>query len=155
VILHFGDHDPSGLDMTRDIGDRLVLFSNGVLARKGLDVKRMALNMDQIEEYGPPPNPAKEVDPRFAGYAAEFGNESWELDAMEPTALAELVEDEVLGLRDTYAWDRALKREAEARKTLRFVAEDWDNIAARAAEESASYDDVNDEDFDYDEEEED
>ena len=52
VILHLGDHDPSGVDMTRDNSDRMKMF--------GVDVKvqRIALNMDQVYEYGPPPNPA-------------------------------------------------------------------------------------------------
>ena len=53
-ILHFGDHDPSGIDMTRDIRDRLELFGATVL------VQRCALNADQVEQYGPPPNPAKD-----------------------------------------------------------------------------------------------
>lgn len=42
VVLHFGDHDPSGVDMSRDIADRLALF--GSRAR----VRRIALTMPQI-----------------------------------------------------------------------------------------------------------
>lgn len=53
IIFYLGDHDPSGLDMTRDHRDRLTLFMGGV------HVDRIALNMSQIEEYAPPPNPAK------------------------------------------------------------------------------------------------
>jgi len=70
VVLHFGDHDPSGLDMTRDIRDRLETF----LAPAS--VRRVALNMDQIEEYSPPPNPAKATDSRFVGYEEQYGDES-------------------------------------------------------------------------------
>lgn len=87
LILHFGDHDPSGIDMTRDIQDRLFMFGCR------LELQRLALNMDQVREYDPPPNPAKETDSRFAGYIREYGDESWELDALEPQVLAQLVRD--------------------------------------------------------------
>ena len=61
VILHLGDHDPSGVDMTRDIFDRLQTFMGGA------EVKRLALNWDQVEMYNPPPNPAKLTDSRANG----------------------------------------------------------------------------------------
>jgi hypothetical protein len=79
LVLHLGDHDPSGIDMTRDNTDRLDLF-----ARSGVEVRRLALNWDQVQQYRPPPNPAKETDSRCAGYVAEYGHESWELDALDP-----------------------------------------------------------------------
>jgi hypothetical protein len=63
VVLHLGDHDPNGLDMTRDNRDRLAMF-----ARQGVEVRRLALNMEQIERYRPPPNFAKETDSRYAAY---------------------------------------------------------------------------------------
>ncbi len=53
IILHLGDHDPSGIDMTRDIFDRLALFAGE------MQVDRLALNWNQVEQYNPPPNPAK------------------------------------------------------------------------------------------------
>jgi len=83
LILHFGDHDPSGIDMTRDIQARLQEFSFGT-AGHPLELRRLALNMDQVELYGPPPNPAKLTDSRCEAYMEEHGNESWELDALEP-----------------------------------------------------------------------
>lgn len=79
VILHLGDHDPSGIDMTRDNAERLAMFSH-----RNVEVKRLALNMDQIEEYDPPPNPAKLTDPRAIEYIQIHGNSSWELDSLEP-----------------------------------------------------------------------
>lgn len=67
VIFHLGDHDPNGLDMTRDIAERLELFMGGT------KLQRLALNMDQVKRYNPPPNPAKMTDSRFSRYVAEFG----------------------------------------------------------------------------------
>lgn len=54
IVFHFGDHDPSGIDMTRDIKDRLDLF--GASGACHIDLRRLALNMDQVEQYSPPPN---------------------------------------------------------------------------------------------------
>lgn len=127
VVLHFGDHDPSGMDMTRDIGDRLTLFGRPFGLRR-LEVRRLALNMEQIEQYDPPPNPAKETDARFANYQQEFGDESWELDALEPTVLAKLVEDEVADLIDQEQWDAVMDQEREERAVLRAVGEHWDDV---------------------------
>jgi hypothetical protein len=90
IIVHLGDHDPSGLDMSRDLQERLSMFSGSVV-----ELKRIALNMDQIEERKPPPNPAKVTDSRFESYAAQFGDESWELDALPPQYLVDLVEAEI------------------------------------------------------------
>jgi len=125
VVLHFGDHDPSGLDMTRDNGDRLTLF-----AQQRVEVRRLALNMDQIERFGPPPNPAKMTDSRFEGYVDEFGHESWELDALEPRVLVELIETELRELIDEDAWQEMNQREDEARDRLREVAEELEEEAA-------------------------
>lgn len=122
IILHFGDHDPSGIDMSRDIIDRLKIFMGGV------ELKRLALNMDQIEEHDPPPNPAKETDARFAGYQQLYGDESWELDALEPNILTELARQHVEALRDDVVWEQAVTNEEEARRLLRVVADEWDEI---------------------------
>jgi|SRR6185312_2878418 len=90
IVLHLGDHDPSGIDMTRDLEERIQMFAQG-----HVEVKRIALNMDQIEEYSPPPNPAKTTDSRFQSYMAQYGDESWELDALQPKDLSALVEKHI------------------------------------------------------------
>jgi len=124
LILHFGDHDPSGMDMTRDITQRLEMF-----ALRPVQIDRLALNMPQIEEYQPPPNPAKETDSRFAVYMQEFGDESWELDALEPSILAGLVRTAVEAVRDEEAWDEAVAEEEEHRRILGLASEQWDQVA--------------------------
>lgn len=98
TILHLGDHDPSGIDMSRDLEERLEMFAHpqGVEIR----LKRIALNMDQIKALKPPPNPAKTTDSRFADYRRKFGDESWELDALSPSYLEQLINQEVEPLID-------------------------------------------------------
>jgi hypothetical protein len=129
IVVHLGDHDPSGIDMTRDINDRLYTFGADV------EVIRIALNMDQVERYDPPPNPAKLTDSRAEGYIARFGDDSWELDALDPATLDTLIEDEILSHRDEGQWDistRAMEREKEL---LAAVSQRWDDVADFVGEE--------------------
>lgn len=114
VIIYLGDHDPSGMDMTRDIADRLELLSYGT----HLQVDRIALNMDQILDLKPPENPAKMSDSRAQAYIMEFGHNSWELDALEPSMLADLVEQAVLQFRDEDLWKKAIEKEAGMQQVL-------------------------------------
>ena len=123
-ILHFGDHDPSGIDMTRDIVDRMRMFVGGT----HVYVERLALNMDQVEEHNPPPNPAKMTDSRFADYADKFGTSSWELDALDPPMLVSLVTEKVIALRDEEIWAASVARETEERDQLTAAADDWERI---------------------------
>lgn len=127
VIFHFGDHDPSGRDMTRDIEERLHLFMGDI------ELKRLALNMDQVEKYNPPPNPAKTTDSRYEAYIAEFGEESWELDALEPKILADLIEKNIRGLVDKKKWAEDEARLADERKLLASAANNWRDIAVDIA----------------------
>lgn len=124
LILHFGDHDPSGLDMTRDNRDRLEMFTAPHVA----ELKRIALNMNQVEQYSPPPNPAKATDARFEGYQREFGDESWELDALDPTVLADLVRAELKEIIDEEAWGICKDQEDEQKEQLEKVSSQWDSI---------------------------
>ncbi len=125
VILHLGDHDPSGIDMSRDIEERLELF--GALEEDD-EFRRIALNMEQIEEYSPPPNPAKVTDSRFAKYVSRYGGESWELDSMEPTMLAELVSNEIRSYLDPVQWDNDVEKEKRQRTALAEAADNWKEV---------------------------
>lgn len=126
LILHLGDHDPSGKDMTRDITDRLSEFSGGEI-----EVKRLALNMSQVEEYNPPPNPAKITDSRADKYIEEFGTESWELDALEPAVIAQLIRDAVEEVRDKKLWREAVAKEDKQKVQLQKVSDQWKDITEK------------------------
>lgn len=123
LILHLGDHDPSGIDMTRDIQDRLSMF-----AEEPIEVRRIALTMDQIDEYAPPPNPAKVTDSRFADYEALYGSESWELDALKPQMLVELISSEILKELDVDLFDEQVMAEQEGQQKIADIADRWDEI---------------------------
>lgn len=123
IVFHFGDHDPSGKDMSRDILDRLEMFTRGEMA-----FERLALNMYQVEAYRPPPNPAKITDSRANGYIAEFGNESWELDALEPAVLEALVRRAIEGIVDEDAMAQANKTQEGHRTTLKKIADRFNEV---------------------------
>lgn len=125
IVLHLGDHDPSGIDMTRDITDRLNLFS---FFKGGIEVRRIALTMEQIEEVNPPPNPAKVTDSRYERYSAEFGEESWELDALEPSYIADLIQRAVFEERDIDRWGEAFNAQEEERRQIQDIIDRWDEL---------------------------
>lgn len=120
-IIHLGDHDPSGKDMTRDIEDRMLMFMGGT------KLTRIALNMDQIRQYNPPPNPAKITDSRANAYIAEFGDDSWELDALEPRVISDLIREAVLEVRDEDKWVDAEKAQEKNRKRLETLRDKLDD----------------------------
>lgn len=113
IMLHLGDHDPSGIDMTRDNHDRLSQLSWG-----DVEVRRLALNMDQISQYDPPPNPAKMSDARANDYVERYGYSSWELDALEPAVIVDLIREAVEDVRDDDLWFKGLEMEAKGRRKL-------------------------------------
>lgn len=162
TVLHIGDHDPSGVDMSRDIEERLRMFMHrdwsGIhlgagrwtrgeikssmretIRQKGgtiedwedpWSLKRIALTVEQIERYNPPPNPAKQTDSRFLRYAEETGlDQSWELDALDPFVLQGLIQDEIDAVRDEDVWAEQVEAMETARATLREVHRNWTRIA--------------------------
>lgn len=116
VIIHLGDHDPSGMDMSRDIKDRLYMFTS-----RDIKVSRIALNMEQVKEYNLPPNPAKVTDSRSDAYIAKYGNESWELDALLPSVLVKMVEDAVEEYRDDELYNERCEQEAQDKRELQLL----------------------------------
>jgi len=123
-IIHLGDHDPSGIDMTRDIQERLNLFGADVY------VKRVALTMEQIGTYNPPPNPAKITDSRCSKYMEEFGDESWELDALEPKVITDLIKEQVTMYRDDEIYQAVCDREEREKEELQLLVDSYDEAVA-------------------------
>jgi hypothetical protein len=130
VILHLGDHDPSGLDMTRDLAERIRLFAGVYLHGNvsdvhDIDLRRIALNMDQIRDQRPPENPAKTTDSRFRAYRKQFGDSSWELDALSPSFLESLIEEQVSVEIDDGPWEDRQAEIDDVKSRLTRVAEQW------------------------------
>jgi hypothetical protein len=90
-----------------------------------IEVKRIALSRAQVNEYDPPPNPAKVTDSRYRDYSILHGDESWELDALEPKVLVDLITETVGGFIDWDKWDEDYEREQEERAALAEVANNF------------------------------
>lgn len=121
-LIHLSDHDPSGIDMSRDIQDRFTMF------RSNCQVRRIALTMDQVERYNPPPNFAKEADSRHAGYVEKYGTDSWELDALDPRTITRLIEDAVEDLTDEDRREALLEEQEIHRANILKVAKKWNSV---------------------------
>ena len=112
-VIYAGDFDPSGVQMSEDLADRLSLFS-----QHPVNVMRIALNLPQIQRYKLPPNPTKESDSRTPAFEAKYGPECYEVDAINPGHLAKMFEKAVLSLRDDAVWGMSLNRENEHKEQI-------------------------------------
>jgi len=119
-VIHLGDHDPSGMDMSRDIEDRLYMFEADV------ELHRIALNMDQVDDLKPPPNPAKITDSRAGTYIAKHGYESWELDALEPKYLDTIIESKILEFLDVELFEQIKFEEDKDKDKIHTIANNWE-----------------------------
>jgi len=88
-ILYFGDYDMRGLDIQRHITE--------TLARLGVNaiVERIGLTKEQIQQYQLPPQPSKKDDRMRRGWIESHGDVAWELDALDPAILKQLIEESI------------------------------------------------------------
>ena len=114
LILYAGDYDPSGLDITRDLKERMLKYGASVT------VERIALSLDQINEYQLPPMPAKKSDPRYAKFVADTGGaDAVELDALEPPVLQEIVRNAINSHIDQDEWHNRILKTEEGKQKLK------------------------------------
>jgi hypothetical protein len=110
-IRYFGDFDPSGKDMDRDIVQRIEMLTKWTEGEE-FDFERIAVNREHVNQYGLPPMPEDEEtiekynnDPRKASFEAENGGDSYavELDAFAvyaPDDYIKLIQEAVDGFFD-------------------------------------------------------
>lgn len=129
VVGYLGDHDPNGVDMTRDVRDRLAMFCG-----QDIEVRRLLLNLDQVEMYAPPPNPVKNTDSRANGYRRMIRAHNievsgdpehpwdpdtcWEMDALDPSVVVGLVQAAIDDCRDPDLWEISEDQAAQDRAKL-------------------------------------
>ncbi len=120
-ILYAGDHDPDGMEIPRSFMDGLdtMELHSPELVMPGRTLHRIALNPDQVAQLETPPFPAKETSSRYAAYAAEYGDDCYELDAMDPDALCDLIRAEVDSRYDTALADAMQDQVQQARDEAR------------------------------------
>ncbi len=111
-IIYLGDFDPSGEDMVRDIQDRMEVF------RTDVNVSKLALTPEQIEQYDLPPNPAKMSDSRAAEFVGKHGEDSYEVDALPPDVLQMLVTNAIKRHLNKKKYAAVIEREKELKAKL-------------------------------------
>ncbi len=123
VVLYFGDFDPSGVDIERDLSERLVKYGAGEFK-----VKRVALSLEQIKEYDLPPMPVKRSDARADNFMAEYGDRAVELDALDPKVLQHFVASSIEGFIDIKAWIKRERQIEELQKWIKGKLEDIEKL---------------------------
>jgi hypothetical protein len=119
VVLLLTDHDPTGWDMRRDVKERLARY-----ARKSVKVLVLGLTLRQArDQYDLPVNFAKETDPRYEAYVEEFDTtDCWELDALSPEVIVDLIRTALNELIDRRRWQAAERRQQRNRALIQAAA---------------------------------
>lgn len=131
IVFHLTDHDPSGFDMTEDLKSRLALFA-GV----PITVQRIALTTTQVHQYSPPPNPVKDTDSRMPAYRAVYGDQCWEMDALEPDVIQRVIRDAIMQIREQGPWDEMAEQEAADARVLELQLEELGGAPPEKKEET-------------------
>jgi hypothetical protein len=123
IVLYYGDFDPSGVDIERDLTERLEKYG-----AKDFEVHRVALTVDQIRQYDLPPMPVKRSDARADGFLAEHGDRAVELDALDPNLLQSTVEQSIRHQIDAAKWNAKIKKINGLRDWIKVKLEDIEKI---------------------------
>ena len=110
VLIYAGDHDASGEDILRDFRVRCDVFD---------EVRRVALDADQVRRYSLPTMPGKATDSRAKKFAELHGSLiQVELDALPPETLRELYQEAIDEFYDASHFKTSVAREERERDTL-------------------------------------
>lgn len=123
VVLYYGDFDPSGIDIERDLEDRLARYG-----AKDFSVTRIALTADQIKQYNLPPMPVKRSDARAEGFMAEHGDKSVELDALDPNLFQKIVEKSIRSNINIRRWNRKIRKIKELQEWIKDKLDDIEKV---------------------------
>jgi hypothetical protein len=121
IALYVGDYDPSGLCMSEhDLPNRLVKY-NG----EHVELRRIALCPEHLVNLPSFPASDKRRDPRYRWFVDNFGQQCWELDALDPNTLREIVQQAIEAEIEPEAWQRCATVERAERESLRTVLDSW------------------------------
>jgi hypothetical protein len=121
IVLYVGDYDPSGMYMSEvDIPKRLEKYGG-----YHITIKRIALTQEQTRGLLSFPATDKRKDPRYAWFVANHGHRFWELDAMDPNALRDCVEEAIRELIEWTAWKRCEVVNRAEQESLKTILANW------------------------------
>jgi hypothetical protein len=121
IVLYVGDIDPSGMFMSeQDLPARFVKYDGD-----HVKLRRIALTFPQTRGLPSFQASDKRKDPRYKWFRSNYGEECWELDAMDPNDLRDCVEREIVKLIEPEAWRRCEVVNAAEQDSLRTVLDKW------------------------------
>lgn len=129
IVIYIGDHDGAGFAMLDGEEGLRVRLSR--IANATIDIRRIALTREQIKDNRLPPNRTKSETeaakdrnkPRYDREYPWAKGDYWELDALEPNAIMELIRESISPLISKRKWKAALAREQEGRDRLQSLAD--------------------------------
>jgi hypothetical protein len=124
IILYVGDYDPSGMYMSEE--DLPRRFEN--YGGDHVILKRIALLPRHLRGLPSFPASEKKKDTRHPWFVRNYGKRCWELDALDPNDLRDLVEKAIQREIEWKAWNRCAVVERAERVSLRTVLDSWKGV---------------------------
>ena len=125
VVLYVGDFDPSGLFMSEcDLPQRLAEYGG-----KHVELTRIALRLEQTSGLPSFPAADKRRDPRYQWFVERHGVRCWEIDALDPRDLRQIVEQSIQALIEPVAWSRCETVNAAELESLQTILSNWRGAA--------------------------
>ena len=121
IVIYIGDYDPSGMFMSeRDLPNRMEKYEGD-----HVEIRRVALVEDQLDGLPSFPASDKSDDTRYPWFVENYGDECWELDALDPNVLRGLLSMEIKSLIEPTAWARCEAVNLAERNSLCEVLTRW------------------------------
>lgn len=110
LVLHIGDHDPSGVHIFGSLDEDVRAFIDEF--EGDAEFVRLAVTPDHIDRYALPTAPPKETDRR------NFTGETVQAEALPPDVLASILQDAIGGYLDMAVYRQAIETEQAERRAL-------------------------------------
>lgn len=108
IIQYYGDYDASGLLMDKSYGTSLLNDFN-----VNVDIQRVAVREEHIQQYNLPTRPGKE-----SNHSKKFTGDSVEIDALENSVLKGMVKDNIEKHINFDEWNKMCEIENEEKNKL-------------------------------------
>jgi len=130
VVLHVGDHDPSGVALYQAVSEDVEAFVDAEDGDGEVEFKRLAVTPEQAAQYDLPSAPPKPTDKR----GAWSGSETWQVEAFAPDDLAEVVRQ---GVRAELDLSALAQQRAEEQRIREQLAPEMERLRQRLHDEIA------------------
>lgn len=117
-IFYIGDHDPSGIDIERDLLSKITQYME---TEKFISLERLAISRDDIETFNLPPLRVKAKDPRAKAFTKLHGYEVVEADALPPSELRRRIQESVSTLINVERWNHNVRIETAEFNSIREI----------------------------------